>query len=365
LRSFAAALWGTESKQRASANIAAENAKIPALNAGSDLPELRRMLIIGGKGGVGKTTVASSLALRLAEANPDRRFLLFSSDPAHSLSDSFAEPIGEFKAGVGGCSNLDAIEIDAVARFDQLKEKYRKWIEELFSAITGGSNWEVRFDREAMQELISLAPPGIDEIAALSAVSDLLEKGAYASVILDTAPTGHLLRFLELPEVALSWVRTFIRLLLKYREFVTSSDVAEELIALSRSIKRVIAILTDAEKCRFSAVAIPERMSLAETQRLAAGIETRQVRFAQVIVNNVIPDEAAGSCPFCRERRVNQEGEIEVFRKEFAKSGVLMEMPQFAHEIRGTEALREFAMTAWPPRRRASGVRRKKAGKSQ
>jgi arsenite-transporting ATPase len=120
----------------------------------------------------------------------------------------------------------------------------------------------VQFDREAMQELISLAPPGIDEIAALSAISDFLTDGTYTSVVLDTAPTGHLLRFLELPGIALEWVRTFLRLLLKYRELVTSSAVAEELIALSRNIKRVIAILTNPSDCEFMAVAIPERMSV-------------------------------------------------------------------------------------------------------
>jgi arsenite-transporting ATPase len=161
------------------------------------------VIIIGGKGGVGKTTTAAALALEFAIAHPTNRFLIFSTDPAHSLSDSFDEQIGEFKASVAGQKNLDAVEIDALAKFDQLKTRYRKWVDEIFISLTGGTNWQIQFDREAMQDLISLAPPGIDEIAALSAVSDFLETGVYTSVVLDSAPTGHLLRFLELPGVAL------------------------------------------------------------------------------------------------------------------------------------------------------------------
>ncbi|HEV2762782.1 MAG TPA: TRC40/GET3/ArsA family transport-energizing ATPase, partial [Pyrinomonadaceae bacterium] len=167
--------------------------------------EPRRLLIFGGKGGVGKTTAAASAALALAESGAGR-VLVFSTDPAHSLSDSFEERVGELKRGVAGAANLDASEIDPARRFEELKERYRSWTDALFESLTGGSRWEVKFDREAMRELVALAPPGIDEIAALSGISDLLEEGRYASIVLDTAPTGHLLRFLELPDIALSWV---------------------------------------------------------------------------------------------------------------------------------------------------------------
>src|SRR5205814_3137544 len=132
-------------------------------------------------------TTAAAMAIQLAEQHPGERFLIFSTDPAHSLSDSFDEPIGSFRKSVGGIENLDAVEINAVAKFEDLKNRYKQWIEEVFASITTGTNWHIQFDREAMQELISLAPPGIDEIAALGAVSDFLERRSYASVVLDTA----------------------------------------------------------------------------------------------------------------------------------------------------------------------------------
>ena len=84
-----------------------------------------------------------------------------------------------------------------------------------------------------------MTPPGIDEIAALSSITDLLEQKDYDTIVLDTAPTGHLIRFLELPQVALSWVRTFIKLLLKYQHIVHANEIAEELVSLSKGIKRV------------------------------------------------------------------------------------------------------------------------------
>ena len=135
----------------------------------------RKIVIFGGKGGVGKTTAAAAYALALAKANPEEKILVFSTDPAHSLSDSFDEEIGEQKHGVAGQANLDAMEIDPGKWFEDLKQRYRTWTDELFASLSGGSRMEIKFDREAMRELVELTPPGIDEIAALGTISDLLD----------------------------------------------------------------------------------------------------------------------------------------------------------------------------------------------
>src|SRR5205085_10362521 len=262
LRHFAKIIWEDEgdatkdSRQKAEGRRQRTKQERASSQPATDclLPTAYRLLLFGGKGGVGKTTAAAAAALALAERDEEARILVFSTDPAHSLSDSFDEVIGSLKKGVAGLDNLDAMEIDPGARFEELKSRYRAWTDELFASLAGGSHWEIQFDREAMRELVSLAPPGIDEIAALSAISDLVDENSYTTIVLDTAPTGHLLRFLGLPEVALSWVRTFLRLLLKYQNVVRSSSVAEELIALSKSIKRVIALLTDEDACEFIGV---------------------------------------------------------------------------------------------------------------
>jgi arsenite/tail-anchored protein-transporting ATPase len=308
----------------------------------------RRLLVFGGKGGVGKTTAAAATALALARADENGRVLVFSIDPAHSLSDGFAEEIGELKRGVAGQPNLDAKEIDPTAKFEELKERYRRWADELFEMLAGGSRWQVKFDREAMRELVSLAPPGMDEIAALSAVSDLLDEGTYSTIVLDTAPTGHLLRFLELPGVALAWVRTFLKLLLKYRNVVRWEGIASELIALSKSIKRVAELLTDETAAEFVGVAAPERMSLEETVRLAAGLERLRVPLRKLLVNNVVPPEAAAGCDFCGTRRRAQLGVIREFRSRLARSIEIYLAPQRPAEVRGAKLLQAH-FAGWRP----------------
>ncbi len=301
----------------------------------------KRIVIFGGKGGVGKTTAAAAFALALARADRAKKLLIFSTDPAHSLSDSFDEKVGRLKNGVGGEENLDGMEIDPGEWFEDLKQRYRSWTDELFAALSGGSRMEIKFDREAMRELVELTPPGIDEIAALGAISDLLDEDRYHSIILDTAPTGHLIRFLELPEVALSWIRTFMKLLLKYQNVVKATQVAEELVALSKSIKRVVALLTDSERCEFVGVAIPERMSLEETVDLTKALEKLKVPVQKILINGLVPET---ECAFCRSRRKMQQRVITDFKRRFKME--LFSAPQQSHEITGVKDLLDH-FKAW------------------
>ncbi len=297
-------------------------------------------MIFGGKGGVGKTTTAASYALAAAKADRKRKLLIFSTDPAHSLSDSFAEEIGELKKAVAGNKNLDAMEIDPGKWFEELKQRYRSWTDDLFATLSGRSGMEIQFDREAMRELVELTPPGIDEIAALGTISELLDKDVYDAIILDTAPTGHLIRFLELPEVALSWIRTFMKLLLKYQNVVRANEVAEELVALSKSIKRVLALLTDPEMCEFVGVAIPERMSLEETIDLAKSLNKLNVPLRKIVINGVVPEDAAKQCRFCKARRKGQLEVANEFCAKFRRRSIeLFLAPQQPNEITGAAAL--------------------------
>jgi arsenite-transporting ATPase len=320
---------------------AAVSVKIAAEPASDFTPPGRQLLVFGGKGGVGKTTAAAAAALKLASENEQARVLLFSTDPAHSLSDSFDEAVGELKREVAGRPNLDAKEINPAAKFEELKERYRAWTDELFASLMGGSRWEVQFDREAMRELVALAPPGIDEIAALSAVSDLLDEGTYTTLVLDTAPTGHLLRFLELPDVALAWVRTFLKLLLKYRNVIRWGGVAEELVALSKSIKRVAELMTDSARAEFVGVAAPERMSLEETLRLAASLERLKVPMRTLLINNVVTEGAADGCDFCASRRAAQLELVAEFRRCLGSEVRIYLAPQHPSEVRGPARLGE------------------------
>ena len=135
-----------------------------------------------------------------------------------------------------------------------------------------------------------------------------------------------------------------MKLLLKYKDVMRANQVAEELVALSKSIKQVLALLTDAERCEFVGVAIPERMSLEETVDLAQSLEKLKVPLRRLLINGVVPVE---KCRFCKARRAMQDQVIGEFQKKFRANAVELFMaPQQPHEIHGADRLQEH-FAAW------------------
>ena len=159
--------------------------------------------------------------------------LLLSSDPAHSLGDVLDQKLDDGQRRVKtSAGRLFARELDARARFEALRARYRRSIETVFAALTRGSRFDLAFDRTVMEDLIELAPPGMDELFAILAVVEaLLEKrgSQFDVVVLDTAPTGHTLRLLALPETALAWIHAMLAILLKYRELIGLGQLARDL----------------------------------------------------------------------------------------------------------------------------------------
>jgi arsenite-transporting ATPase len=139
--------------------------------------------------------------------------------------------------------------------------------------------------------------------------------------------------------VALGWIRTFIKLLLKYQNVVHAGQIGEELVALSKSIKRVLALLTDPRLCEFVGVAIPERMSFEETADLARSLKELGVPIQRSLINGVIPESAAARCDFCSTRRRSQDEAIASFQRRFGKSMQLFVAPQQDRDIQGEELL--------------------------
>jgi arsenite-transporting ATPase len=308
----------------------------------------RPLMVFGGKGGVGKTTAAAAAALALAKDDPAARVMIFSTDPAHSLSDSFGEQIGDMKLGVAGQPNLDAAEIDPALWLDELKQRYRQWADELFSSFASGSRWEIKFEGEALREAIEIAPPGIDEIAALGRISDLMEQRIYSTIVLDTAPTGHLIRFLQLPAAALDWTHALIKLLLKYKGVARWDGLAQELIAISKRVKQVVARLTDREQCEFIGVAIPEGMSLEETIRMREDLQRLGVPVQRMLINNVVPRRAAADCGFCASRRRAQLRVIKDFKERLGPEIMILAAPQRPRDLCGPKQLGEH-IRCWQP----------------
>jgi len=288
------------------------------------------MLVFAGKGGVGKTTLACATALRLACAYTGKRILLFSADPAHSLADCLNMPLGP--EPIQAAPGLWAMEMDATADFVALKNQYRKELAQFLSQLM--PNLDLTFDREVMERIMDLSPPGIDELMALAAVMDSLSPEGYDLLILDAAPTGHLIRLLELPEIIEKWLKAFFTLFLKYRNVFRLPGISERLVRLSKDLKRLRAILRDPSRAALYGVSILTEMSFAETTDLIAACGRLEIPVPCLFLNMATPD---GSDPLCHSLFQRES----VVREKFALTfpGILRPVVYRLSNPRGIENL--------------------------
>jgi arsenite/tail-anchored protein-transporting ATPase len=252
------------------------------------LSPLRALTIVGGKGGVGKTTVACALALTAARASLESPVLLVSTDPAPSLADALAQPIGDEEIEVAGVPGLFARQADASAAFERLRAGYAERVDAFFDAIAAHAI-DTSADRRILRDLLALAPPGIDELYALAAIADAVGEERFARVIVDPAPTGHLLRLLEMPAIALDWTHQLLRLVLRYRELGALGDVGADLLALAHRIRAVGALLRDPGRASLIVVALDEPLVRSETRRLTDAVGALGVAIRGVIWNRSAP----------------------------------------------------------------------------
>ena len=259
-----------------------------------------RLTFVAGKGGVGKTSCAASIALQLARADPARRYVALSVDPAHSLPELFADEPPP--------PNLTVEAIDTRAKWARFRENVGRQIENAMNALTP-RGLSVAHDAEAMQRLVEIAPPGADELFAITRLAALISDDAIGGIIVDTAPTGHFLRLLDLPRVAGEWVREFMRILLRYRELIPAGSLGEELVRASRALKEVDATLVS-DRAAVIVVTRPERIVVAETKRLIRHLEDRGVRSVGVIANYVAPENDCACDRAMRAHELEALGEL-------------------------------------------------------
>jgi len=248
----------------------------PAGNAAGALVALpRRLFLFAGKGGVGKTTCASAFALGLAQ---DAAVVLLSTDPAGSLADVFGVEVPPEGVRLSG---LELRQVDAAAELAQVQLDYQREVQAAFEAL--GLDAAAAMDRAVVEALWGLAPPGMDELLALVRIVRTLESGA--RLVIDPAPTGHFLRLLELPALALEWTHALMRLVLKYHLASQLDAVARVLLEFARDLKHFLTRLTDPAATAAFVVTLDEPVVVAETERLLGQLAGAHVPLAGVIVN--------------------------------------------------------------------------------
>jgi arsenite-transporting ATPase len=257
-----------------------------------------------GKGGVGKTTLACATALHLAMVNEKKSILLFSVDPAHSLSDCLNLDIGSEPTLV--VPGLHAMEVDARVEFKVFKNQYQQEVKQFLTKLM--PNMDLLYDREAMERLMDLSPPGIDEIMALTTVMDFLVKDSFDMLVLDTAPTGHLIRLLELPEIFDEWLKAIFGIFLKYQNIFRLPKSTDRLIKISKDLKRLRVLLHNPSKTGMYAVSILTEMSFSETCDLISACNRLETPSPHLFLNLATPenDDPLCSAIFNRELVVKQ-----------------------------------------------------------
>lgn len=313
---------------------------------------MKRYLFFGGKGGVGKTTAASATALFLLKTlTKHDSVLLFSTDPAHSLSDSLGVKIGNRLVQVAEHkgAKLIAYEMDATLALERFREAHGKVLAEIAERGT-------LLDESDINELLNLSLPGLDEVMSLFELSELDREGKYAHIVVDTAPSGHTSRLLRLPEVFTRMVHALDRMGEKHRYMiehfarrrVAADEVDLFLRDLTARIETVRNMLYDPEQTNFTLVTIPEAMSVRETQRYLELLREQGVPVGDLIVNRV--EQEHDACVYCRARVATQRPWLKEIAKTF-KDLRIHQVLLMAEEVRGVSQLEKIGTNLWKPRK--------------
>ncbi len=260
------------------------------------LAEGRQLLLVGGKGGVGKTTVAAAIAWHLAEQHRNRQIRVISIDPAHSLGDAFGQVLGHQPVAL--TDNLTGQEINAHQVLDQFRQDYLWELAEMMSGESqeGDRSLSLAYGPEAWRRIASQALPGIDEMLSLLTVMELLEKQEQDLIILDTAPTGHLLRFLEMPTALADWLAWIFKLWIKYQDAIGHTEFIGRLRTLRQRVVQAQKRLRDPQVTEFILVLQAQAAIVAEAQRLTATLTEMQVPQRYLVQNRWAPErELAGA----------------------------------------------------------------------
>jgi len=303
----------------------------------------RKFIFFAGKGGSGKTTCAAAFSLCLAESKQPT--LIVSTDPAHSLSDIFGTKIGSKETKI--MDNLWGIEIDP----EREAKRYMETIKEKMRNVVSS----VIVNEIKRQIDIAYLSPGAEESAIFDKFIELMEKinRPYEKIVFDTAPTGHTLRLLTLPEILGAWIERLIKKreqAISLMRMASAVDRESETGARSdpvietleqRKVKFEMArrYLVDRKSASFIFVLNAEKLSISETERALSLLRKHAISVDGIIVNRIIPSR---DDEFLRKRKAVQDKCLEEIGAKF-KGLILGYIPLLESDIQSTEDLRKVS----------------------
>ncbi len=299
----------------------------------------KQILFVGGKGGVGKSTSAAALAYAAAEQGKDT--LLVSTDPAHNVGDIFHKKVGGSITKIN--ERLWALEIDP-------EQEARLYIDSVKGNLKGMV--KASMIEEVHRQIDTAASsPGAEEAAIFDKIVSIIldERKNFDLIVFDTAPTGHTIRLLTLPELMGVWIEGMLERRKKMNENYTQllndgEPVEDPIFSVLQERRKKFAdvreVLMDHKSAGFIFVLIPERLPILETEKAVQMLDRHHLHVHDLIVNKVLPDHADGT--FLQKRREIEKDYLKTLRETFAKQH-LYEIPLFEEDINSPEKLAEFA----------------------
>jgi arsenite-transporting ATPase len=295
--------------------------------------------MVGGKGGVGKTTCATAIALRFAMDK--RKVLVISSDPAPSLSDIFEREVGDKEVRISDQYELYALEVSSDIVLKRWKERFGPEIYEVVSSFAG-----VDYD---FVDYIGSAP-GIEEEYMLNFIMELVLGKTYDVVVWDTAPAGHTLRLLKLPELFLAHMEAATKFyvniygyLEKIKGVIKLKESKRTLLEIISSwealAERIVAFIRDQRAVKYLIVTIPEALGVKLTERVVRELEENQLKVENIIINNVVKE---GDCEFHRIRKHMQEHYVDLLKNTYEDKNIML-LYLAPYEIKGMERIMEVS----------------------
>jgi arsenite-transporting ATPase len=293
----------------------------------------REVLFFGGKGGVGKTTCAAAMALAASRAG--KKVLLVSTDPAHSTSDIFERAIGPEPQAIS--PSLHAMEIDAAG-------ESQRYVAEVKTHIAALFGHEIL--KEANRQIdLAATMPGAEEVALFDRMGALIrgEDERFDLIIFDTAPTGHTLRLIRMPELMEAWIRALSRsrqAMLGIEQDDKTDPVMISLAGRLEGLRLLRARLVSGRTTGFVLVLIPERLPIEETSRAIEQLDDVGVKVGALVLNRVLPERTTDA--FLAARRRQEEIYLREIDKRFAGLP-LKRIPQLESDVYGIEALDQIS----------------------